>query len=59
MNELFTHVMDGRNSKVHHDVENVLGRPAKSFLEYVAKTVKDGTWSPATQDATETVAEVS
>lgn len=44
MNELFTHVMDGRNSYVTQDVEKVLGRPAKRFEEYVSKTVSEGSW---------------
>ena len=44
MNELFTHVMDGRNSYVTQDVEKVLGRPAKHFEEYVSKTLAEGSW---------------
>jgi len=44
MNELFTHVMDGRNSYVTQDIEKVLGRPAKRFEEYVSKTVAEGSW---------------
>ena len=44
MNELFSNVMDGRNSHVHDDVERVLGRPAKTFRDYVLKTKEQGVW---------------
>lgn len=44
MNELFTVVMDGRNSQVINGVEKALGRPATSFREYALKTVSSGAW---------------
>jgi uncharacterized protein YbjT (DUF2867 family) len=45
LNELFTVVLDGRNTQVMHGVEEALGRPARDFAEYVRKTVAAGTWS--------------
>ena len=45
MNELFTVVMDGRNSCTVNGVEKALGRPAISFREYVVKTEKTGIWT--------------
>lgn len=44
MNELFTVVMDGRNSRVMDGVEKALGRPATSFREYAIKTAATGAW---------------
>ena len=46
MNELFTVVMDGRNSRIEHGVEQALGRAPKSFREYVRKTAASGVWQP-------------
>jgi uncharacterized protein YbjT (DUF2867 family) len=45
MNELFTVVMDGRNSQVVNGVEKALGRPATSFREYALKTLASGVWA--------------
>jgi uncharacterized protein YbjT (DUF2867 family) len=45
LHELFTVVMDGRNTQVMHGVEEVLGRPARDFSAYVRKTVAAGLWS--------------
>ena len=45
MRELFTVVLDGRNSRVMSGVEEALGRPATDFREYVAKVVASGVWS--------------
>ena len=45
MNELFTVVMDGRNSHVVNGVEKALGRPATCFREYVLKTAASGAWA--------------
>lgn len=45
MNELFTVVMDGRNSLVVDGVERALGRPATSFRDYVLKTAASGAWT--------------
>ncbi|UTW12790.1 NmrA family transcriptional regulator [Marinobacterium rhizophilum] len=48
MNELFTVVMDGRNSRVANGVEKALGRPATSFRDYALKAARAGAWaSPA------------
>lgn len=44
MNELFSVVMDGRNSYVSHGVEHALGRPATSFDDYVTKSIASGVW---------------
>ena len=49
MNELFSVVMDGRNSQVTHGVETLLGRPATSFHEYARKTAASGAWSKQQQ----------
>lgn len=43
--ELFTVVLDGRNTKVMHGVEEAPGRPARDFSEYVRKTAATGVWS--------------
>ncbi len=34
LTDLFTRVLDGRNAYLTHDVEQVLGRPARDFAEY-------------------------
>lgn len=52
MNELFTEVFDGRNANVCDGVEKALGRPATSFSDYVAKTLKTGIWPVATENNT-------
>lgn len=44
MNELFSVVMDGRNSYVCAGVEDALGRSATSFDDYVAKNIERGVW---------------
>ena len=45
MRELFTVVLDGRNSEVKTGVEEALGRPATDFSEYIQKVIVSGTWS--------------
>ncbi len=45
MNELFTVVMDGRNSYVVNGVEKALGRPASTFSDYVRKTLATNVWA--------------
>ncbi|UCH50330.1 MAG: NmrA family transcriptional regulator [Betaproteobacteria bacterium] len=44
MNELFTVVFDGRNSKPTSGVEEALGRPATDFSEYLRKVMASGAW---------------
>ena len=45
MLELFTVVLDGRNSDVAHGVEQALGRPARDFSDYARRTAATGVWS--------------
>ncbi len=45
INELFEHVLDGRNESTTDTVQQVLGRPARSLAEYVARMVASGVWS--------------
>ena len=42
--ELFTVVLDGRNSDVAHGVEQALGRPARDFADYISRTAATGVW---------------
>ncbi|OHV82743.1 NmrA family NAD(P)-binding protein [Rhizobium sp. LCM 4573] len=42
--ELFTVVLDGRNTSVMHGVEQALGRPARDFSDYVRRTAASGVW---------------
>ena len=42
--ELFTVVLDGRNTSAMHGVEQALGRPARSFSDYVRATASTGVW---------------
>jgi uncharacterized protein YbjT (DUF2867 family) len=44
MRELFTVVLDGRNSSPAPGVEEALGRPATDFGEYLRKAVASGAW---------------
>jgi len=44
LEELFTQVLDGRNSQVANGVEEVLGRPARDFGDYARDTTANGTW---------------
>jgi nucleoside-diphosphate-sugar epimerase len=44
---LFSHVLTNPdNQKITNDIEKVLGRKAKTFLEYAEETTKTGVWSP-------------
>lgn len=45
LHELFTVVLDGRNSSVTYGVQEALGRPARDFSDYVRKTAVTGVWS--------------
>ncbi|CAN7300818.1 NmrA family NAD(P)-binding protein [Bradyrhizobium sp. LjRoot220] len=44
MDELFTVVLDGRNSSIADGVEQALGRPARDFSEYARRTAATGIW---------------
>jgi uncharacterized protein YbjT (DUF2867 family) len=45
LHELFTVVLDGRNSQVAHGVQDALGRPARDFSDYVHRTAASGVWN--------------
>lgn len=45
LNELFTVVLDGRNIRVMHGVEEALGRPARDFADFARRTAATGIWS--------------
>lgn len=47
LDELFTHVLDGRNEYLSNGVQRALGRSPRDFSTYVRKTVASGTWNPA------------
>ncbi len=42
--DLFTVVLDGRNSDVAYGVEQALGRPARDFADYAHRTAATGVW---------------
>ena len=42
--ELFTVVLDGRNSAVMHGVEEALGRPSRDFSDFTGRTAATGIW---------------
>ncbi len=44
LDELFAVVLDGRNSRVMHGVEEALGRPARDFSDYVRAAAATGVW---------------
>ena len=46
VNYLFEQVLDGRNSNITQDIENILGRKAKDFSAYAKETAKTGIWNP-------------
>lgn len=45
LHELFTVVLDGRNSQAMPGVEQALGRPARDFSDYVRITAATGVWN--------------
>lgn len=45
MLELFTVVLDGRNTNVMHGVEEALGRPPRDFSTYAREAAASGVWS--------------
>ena len=50
LTDLFTRVLDGRNAYVTHDVERVLGRPARDFAEYARAAAATGVWDVAAHE---------
>ena len=44
LNELFAEVLDGRNSRVMHGMEEALGRPARDFSDFARATASAGVW---------------
>ena len=44
IHELFVNVLDGRNESVTNTVETILGRPARSFLDYAGVVATQGVW---------------
>lgn len=49
VNYLFSEVLDGRNSSVTNDIEQVLGRKARDFTDYVKETNQTGIWNTINQ----------
>lgn len=47
LDELFTRVLDGRNEYLTDGVERALGRPPRSFTDYVWQTAARGVWNTA------------
>lgn len=45
LRELFTQVLDGRNSPVMHGISQILGRQPKDFSNYARETAATGIWS--------------
>jgi uncharacterized protein YbjT (DUF2867 family) len=52
LRELFTEVLDGRNSQVKNGVEQALGRPASDFKTYIQKAIKSAVWENSLQQRT-------
>ena len=44
---LFTHLLDGRNSRPAEGVRQALGREPRNFADYVKRTAASGVWTPA------------
>jgi uncharacterized protein YbjT (DUF2867 family) len=44
LEELFTQVLDGRNSQVVNGVAEILGRPARDFGDFARDAAANGTW---------------
>ncbi len=43
---LFTHLLDGRNSRPADGVRQALGREPRDFADYVKRTAASGVWTP-------------
>ncbi len=41
---LVNEVLDGRNANVTDGVLRALGRPARDFADYLARTIASGAW---------------
>ncbi len=52
LRELFSKVLDGRNSQTVNGVEEVLGRPATDFSEYLQRSISSGIWDREEQKIT-------
>jgi uncharacterized protein YbjT (DUF2867 family) len=50
INYLFTEVLVKKNSIITNDIEKVLGRKAKDFMEYVKETAATGIWNQAEKE---------
>jgi uncharacterized protein YbjT (DUF2867 family) len=50
LTDLFVEVLDGRNASVADGVDDVLGRPARDFTDYVRRTTATGVWSVANEE---------
>lgn len=44
INELFVSVLDGRNEQITDTIAHILGRPARTFKDYVASVKNTGVW---------------
>ncbi|MNT86416.1 hypothetical protein D3C72_2267060 [compost metagenome] len=44
LDELFRVVLDGRNCRVMHGVEEALGRRARDFFDYAREAAATGVW---------------
>ena len=44
LDELFSVVLDGRNSRVAHGIEQALGRPPRDFADYARTVAATGLW---------------
>jgi uncharacterized protein YbjT (DUF2867 family) len=47
LDELFTHVLDGRNEYLTDGIERALGRAPRDFSDYARETAASGVWSTA------------
>ena len=45
MAELFTNTLDGRNESIHRDIEQLIGRPARTFSSFAREIATTNTWS--------------
>lgn len=45
LHELFTQILDGRNSSVMPGIQQALGRPGRDFATYATQTAATGVWS--------------